>query len=316
MHNILQKLNNDLFLKLEKCQFHQKEVEYLGVIVGNGQVKMDLVKVQGISKWPIPTTVRELHSFLGFGNYYKDFIANYSWIVHPLHELTKKTVQWHWDQPQQVAFNMLKEAFMSYPVLRNPDPNKHYILDTDALAYAIGTTLSQDFPDRHHLVAYFSKSLLLAKCNYNIYDQELLAIIYVLKAFWYLLLNVPQQFLIQSDHNNLKYFKSLQKITAQQACWQQYLQDYNFELVYFLGKSNTITNLLSRKKNFEKEVNINENVTLLPENLFAKKVFLKNNPETHCKILHNAHDIPMAGHPGISNTWNIIKRQYKGPKLY
>ena len=77
--NILQKLkNNNLFLKSEKCQFHQREMEYLGVIVGNGQVKMDPVKVQGISKWPTLTIVRELCSFLGFGNYYKDFIANYS----------------------------------------------------------------------------------------------------------------------------------------------------------------------------------------------------------------------------------------------
>ena len=103
---------------------------------------MDLVKVQGISKWPILTTVRELCSFLGFGNYYKDFIANYSRIAHPLHELTKKAVQWHWDQSQQAAFDTLKEAFTSYPVLRNPDPDKCYILDTGTSAYAVGTTLS------------------------------------------------------------------------------------------------------------------------------------------------------------------------------
>ena len=145
VHNVLQKLkDNDLYLKPEKCQFHQKEMEYLGVIVGNGWVKMDLVKVQGISKWPTPTTVRELHSFLGFGNYYKDFITNYSQIACPLHKLTKKTIQWHWDQPQQVAFEMLFWAFTSYPVLQNLDPDKCYtcILDTDTLAYAISTTLS------------------------------------------------------------------------------------------------------------------------------------------------------------------------------
>ena len=113
----------------------------------------------------------------------------------------------------------------------------------------------------------------------------------------------------------MKYFKSPQKITARQACWQQYLQDYNFELVHFPGKSNTIADLLSQRKDFEKKVNINKNVTLLPENLFAKKVFLENNPETCHKILYNAHDTPVAGHPGISNTWDIIKWQYEGPKL-
>ena len=77
----------------------------------------------------------------------------------------------------------------------------------------------------------------------------------------------------------------------QQAHWQQFLQDYNFELVYFLGKSNMIANLLSWRKDFEKGVNINENVTLLLENLFTKKVYLNNNYETYCKILYKIYDI-------------------------
>jgi hypothetical protein len=69
---------NDLFLKPEKCHFHKKEVEYLGIIVGNGRVKIDPIKVKGITDWPMPTNLKELCSFLGFGNYYKDFIADYS----------------------------------------------------------------------------------------------------------------------------------------------------------------------------------------------------------------------------------------------
>jgi len=92
--HVLTKLrDNDLFLKPEKCHFHKEEVEYLGVIVGKGQVKMDPVKVQGITDWPTPTNLHETQSFLGFGNYYKDFIANYSSITRPLHDLTKKTTQ-------------------------------------------------------------------------------------------------------------------------------------------------------------------------------------------------------------------------------
>jgi Reverse transcriptase (RNA-dependent DNA polymerase) len=88
---ILKKLqDNNLFLKPEKCQFYKQEVEYLGIIVGKGQVKMDPVKVKGIIDWPVPTNVSELRSFLGFGNYYKDFIPFYSRITRPLHDLTKK----------------------------------------------------------------------------------------------------------------------------------------------------------------------------------------------------------------------------------
>jgi hypothetical protein len=90
--HVLRKLkDNDLFLKLEKCHFHKQEVEYLGVIVGKGKVKMDPIKVKGIADWPIPTNLTEIRSFLGFGNYYKDFIQNYSAITCPLHDLTKKS---------------------------------------------------------------------------------------------------------------------------------------------------------------------------------------------------------------------------------
>jgi Reverse transcriptase (RNA-dependent DNA polymerase) len=91
--HIFQKLkNNDLFLKPEKCQFHKEEVEYLGVIIGKRQVKMDSVKVQGIIDWPVSTNLHKLRSFLGFGNYYNDFIPGYSFITCPLHNLTQNNI--------------------------------------------------------------------------------------------------------------------------------------------------------------------------------------------------------------------------------
>ena len=246
VNNILKKLlTNDLFLNLKKCQFHVREVEFLGAIVGKGEVKMDPIKVKAIEEWPVPTDLHSLRSFLGFGNYYKDFMKDYSKLTHPLHDLTKKGTPWHWGDSQCIAFETLKGKFTSYPILRNPDPHKHYILDTDASLYAVGAMLSQDFHDGQHPLAYFSKSLLPAKRNYDIYDQELLAIIYAIKAFCHLLLGAHHKFLIRSDHENLKYFKSPQKISVRQARWHVFLQDYDFELVHFPGKSNTIADLSS-----------------------------------------------------------------------
>jgi hypothetical protein len=142
--------------------------------------------------------------------------------------------------------------------------------------------------------------LLPAERNYNIYDWELLAIIYAIKAFRYLLLGAQQKFLIQSDHKNLKYFKAPHKISTHQARWQEFLQDYNFKLIHFPGKSNTITDLLSQRKNFEGGVNPNENITLLPNHLFVRKIYLKDNPKTRRQILHLIHNTPVEGHPGIS----------------
>jgi hypothetical protein len=132
--------------------------------------------------------------------------------------------------------------------------------------------------------------------------------------------------LICTDHNNLQYFKSPQKITPWQAQWHKFLQDYHFELTHFPGRSNTIANLLSRRNDLEEGVNINKNVTLLPQNLFVnipvlseyltvQKIYLKDDDETRHKILQEIHDSPVGGHPGISNTWNLIKCKYEGPRL-
>jgi len=119
----------------------------------------------------------------------------------------------------------------------------------------------------------------------------------------------------------LKYFKTPQKISPRQARWHEFLQDYNFEITHFPGKSNTIADLLSRRKDFEEGVNPNKSVTLLPETLFTSKeikvnkVYLEDNPETRRKVLQEIHDSPIGGHPGISNTYDLVKRNYEGPRL-
>ena len=139
---------------------------------------------------------------------------------------------------------------------------------------------------------------------------------YAVKAFRHLLLGARHKFLIWSDHENLKYFKSPQKISARQAKWHVFLQDYNFELVYFPGKSNTIADLLSRRMDFKGGVNPNLSITLLPEKLFVRKVYLEDNPETRQQILKEIHNAPVGGHPGISNTWDLVNRRYEGPNLH
>ena len=115
---------HDLFLKPFKCEFHQKTVSYLGFLVGGNKVQMDPIKVEAIKCWKNPIDLKEVCSFLGFGNFYKAFIPHYSLMARPLHDLTCKGQQWHWGPMQQIAFNTLKHAFTTYPVLRNPDHNK------------------------------------------------------------------------------------------------------------------------------------------------------------------------------------------------
>src|SRR5258707_10694072 len=121
VHQVLSTLQEwRLFLKPEKCKFEQKEVEYLRLVILKDHVTMDLMKVCGVTEWPTPMKVKEVQSFLGFVNFYQKFIHNFSDIACPLYTLTHKTQQWVWGSPKQEAFDALKKAVTSAPVLTFP----------------------------------------------------------------------------------------------------------------------------------------------------------------------------------------------------
>ena len=107
---VLKKLQeNNPFVNLDKCTFEAKEVDYLGMIVTENQIKMNLAKLEEIRDWPTPTTVKQVWSFLGFGNFYRKFIGHYADIMRPLNDLTKKDLVWNWTDTCQEAFEKLKE---------------------------------------------------------------------------------------------------------------------------------------------------------------------------------------------------------------
>jgi hypothetical protein len=133
----------DLHLKLEKYNFTTSEVEYLGMIIKLGQLAMDPVKLAGIAGWPTPSKLRDIRSFLGFANFYRRFISNYSNVAHPLIDLTKKAQPWDWSPTCQSAFNTLKTMFLSKPNLSLPDLSKPFAIATDASNYATGGILLQ-----------------------------------------------------------------------------------------------------------------------------------------------------------------------------
>ena len=115
---------HNLFLKPEKCKFERTEIEYLGVIISHNSVRMDPIKIAGVSEWPIPSNKKEVQSFLGFTNFYRRFIQDFSYHARPLFDLTKKDAIWKWDSDKQAAFTILKDKITSAPVLLLPE-NSH-----------------------------------------------------------------------------------------------------------------------------------------------------------------------------------------------
>ena len=113
--------DNDLFLKPKKCEFEKIKIEYLGLIVQEGHLSMDPIKIKGLLDWPTPTTVKQVRSFLGFGNFYRRFIKKFSDLALPLNNLLRKDVKFDWTPDCQSAFETLKQRFTEEPVLMMPD---------------------------------------------------------------------------------------------------------------------------------------------------------------------------------------------------
>jgi RNase H-like domain found in reverse transcriptase len=179
-------MEHNLFLKPEKCTFEQPSIEFLGVRITQGEVQMDDAKVEKVRNWRPPTNVTEVRKFLGFTGYYRYFIRDYSKISQPLLQLTHLTSTWHWNEDEQTAFETLHQAMINKPVLRQPDFTKPFFLLTDASAYGMGAILSQEGgsmtsnPNQEpklHPIAYYSATFTQTERNYDIYEQELLAII-------------------------------------------------------------------------------------------------------------------------------------------
>jgi hypothetical protein len=176
---VLTKLkHHNLYLKPEKCQFEQKKVEFLGVILSAGTVQMDPTKIKGITDWPPPKNIRDVRAFLGFTGFYRYFVPNYSRIACPLIELTKKTTPFHWKEPQIKVFKTLKTLMCTRPILRQPDYTKPFFLATDASAYGVGAVLSQEGetnPRTHkimrHPIAYYSATFTPTERNYDIFER-------------------------------------------------------------------------------------------------------------------------------------------------
>ena len=205
---VLEKLRDaGLFAKLSKCEFAVPETKFLGIIVGRDGLRMDPDKVKTIVDWETPTCVTDVQAFIGFANFYRRFIKDFSKIITPLANLTKKGTQFEWNTTCELSFNTLKKAFTTAPVLRPFDWNKEVILETDASDYVSAGVLSQyDDDGVLHPVAFFSKKHSATECNYEIYDKELLAIIRCFEEWRPELEGTPSPVKVITDHRNLEYF--------------------------------------------------------------------------------------------------------------
>ena len=263
-----------LYAKAEKCEFHSESVEYLGYILSPSGLTMSDDKIKIIQDWPEPKKVKDIQSFLDFANFYRWFIFNYSDIVILLTRLTQKDIPWNFDSSCQDAFNSLKKAFTSAPILTHWIPNAQLIVETDASDYALAVILSVVNKDNEvHPVAFHSRTFTAVELNYDTHDKELLAIFEAFKIWQHYLEGPAYSIDVVMDHKNLEYFSTTKVLTQKQARWSKYLSQFNLVIRFRPGCLGTKPDALTRRWDvYPKEGNTSY-ATVNPHNF--KPIFIQ-----------------------------------------
>lgn len=245
---VLQRLRDaGLQVDLKKCEFSVTQTKYLGFIISTDGIEVDPEKVSVVKDWKQPTTVRGIQSFLGFCNFYRRFIRDYGVIAKPLVNLTKNHIPFKFDATCEESFQELKNRMTSAPILRHYDSNLRSMIETDASDGVVAGIFSQLHPDgQWYPVAYFSKTMTPAECNYEIHDKEMLAIVKSLDHWRPELERTHSRLQILTDHKSLEYFMTTKRLTGRQARWAEALSNYYFTIMYRPGKENGKADALTR----------------------------------------------------------------------
>ncbi|KAK3521410.1 hypothetical protein QTP70_004340 [Hemibagrus guttatus] len=321
-----------LYVKLEKCEFHRSTVTFLGYVVSRRGVEMDEVKVRAVTDWSAPTTVRELQRFLGFANFYRRFIRNYSSVAGPLTSLLRgKPKKLTWTDQARAAFQQLKDCFTSAPILRHPDPDLPFVVEVDASSSGLGAVLSQRHgePGKLYPCAFYSRKLTTAEANYDVGNRELLAIKAALEEWRHWLEGARHPFQVLTDHRNLEYLRGAKRLNPRQARWALFFTRFRFMVTYRPGSKNGKADALSRRFEGADEPVLSEPI-LPPTAILAPvrwnlveeiqrthaeepppagcpptKVFVP--PQFRTQVIQWVHEAPSSGHPGVRRSTHLVR---------
>ena len=335
---VFQKLReNKLFIKKEKCEFAQRHITFLGHKISESLIKMDENKVHVIREWSESSKLKELCSFLGLANYYRRFIKGYSKMVAPFTDFPKKEHEWEWSSKCQEAFDELKGAMSSKPILQLPNLELPFEVQTDALDRALGGVLVQE----GHPDAFESRKLNGAEQWYITHEEEITAMIHFLQQWRHYLLG--SIFVVVTDNVANTFFTSQKKLSAKQARWQEFLADFNFDWLHRPGKHNVVADTLSRKEGTAYIVALSKVVSYFNERIkrivgldasYEKlrqevrdglniKYWIEDEllvakggrlyvpmGNLRKELLRETHDTKWAGHPGEERTLALLARSY------
>jgi hypothetical protein len=236
-----------LFVKQSKCAFGVPSVTYLGHVISASGVAMDPAKVHAVRGWPQPRSTRVVRGFLGLASYYRKFVHDYSTIAAPLIALLKKE-GFTWSAEAAAAFDALKAAVTTAPVLVLPDFTKPFVVECYASTHGFGVVLIQEA----HPIAFFSRPVAPRHRSLAAYEQELIGLVHAVRH-WRPYLWV-QRFIVRTDHYSLKFLLDQRLATIPQHHWVGKLLSFDFGVEYKSRSQNTVADALSRRETPEERV--------------------------------------------------------------
>ncbi|KAE9082091.1 hypothetical protein PF007_g22410 [Phytophthora fragariae] len=245
-----------LYANLKKCIFGASEIPVLGCLVGKNGVLPDPGKVRVINEWPTSSNVKELRQFLGLATYLCKYVSNYAGKIRPLSQLLKKDAAWAWTADCQQVFDAVKQGLTASqglteaPILAVADQDRPFHVVCDASDFAIGCVLMQhDHEGRDRVVYYQSRQLKPAERNYQVHDNELLAMKYALAKFRVYQLG-SRPFVVYTDHASLRTAIKLPHMSQRMARWLSLYAEYNFQVECKPGRLNVVADALSRRPDY------------------------------------------------------------------
>uniref|UniRef100_A0A0A9XBE2 RNA-directed DNA polymerase n=1 Tax=Lygus hesperus TaxID=30085 RepID=A0A0A9XBE2_LYGHE len=272
----------NLKVQMDKTEFLRKEVGFLGHLITESGLKPNPKKIEAITKFPVPKTTKELKGFLGLLSYYRKFIKNLADITKPLTIRLKKGNKINVNDPDYIkCFEQCKTLLTNDPVLKYPDFEKPFILNTDASGVALGAVLSQKFDNEIHPIAYASRTLSDTERKLSTIERELLACVWACQYFRPYLYG--RKFTLETDHQPLQWLHSLKEPNSKLFRWKLRLEEFNFEIKYKKGKHNANADALSRI-----EINTKEFIESPEETSPSMIVNLDQEPENlDCETIHS-----------------------------
>ena len=227
-----------LTLNVNKCHLASNQIKIFGFQVNNGLITPDPEKVQAVSDWPTPKTKKELKSFLGLAGFFRGHIANFAEIAYPLTELLTryKPERLQWTGIHEEAFQKLKQALISRPVLCPPDMTQPFQIYADSSKTSISAVLMQTTDEAGstpRVISYASRKLLPRESNYSTIERECLSIVFAVTKFRHYIF--ARKVVVMSDHKALTWLNSIVKSSSRLAKWALILQDYDLEIRYVPG---------------------------------------------------------------------------------